>query len=231
MKFAVFDLDGTLVKVSAASDFVEWLSRKGKFPERNLENILAARENHRKGKISYFKRVELIVFNWAQGFKGKNYSEVMDYAEEFAEEYNGFFDSSLELLKFFKERNYFLIVVSGAFEEIIKVLNPFFNFDFIVGTKFEVKNGVYTGNVLNEMWKKEIKGKILAKLIKEKNLDLRDSFGFGDSEQDFFMMKLTENPICIKPTNGLKKIAERRRWQTFNEIKEAMAFLKKRKQL
>ncbi len=229
MKFAVFDVDGTLVNGSIGADFVEWLSKRNHFPKKYSVKIRKAIQEQEKGRISYAKRGELLIKYWALGFKGKKKSEIKKLALEFIESYEKIFFGSQELMLLLKAKNYYLIALSRAFEEILEALKSRLFFDCIIGTKFEVKQEKYTGKPLNEMWDEEIKGKLLVEVIRKNNFDLNDSLAFGDSEQDYFMMSLVERPICSNPSGKLDGLCENRGWKRFNSIEYALNELKQGK--
>lgn len=228
MKFAVFDVDGTLLEMAIPTDFIKWLSERNEFPKEVLDEVFETIKKYGRGEISWEERGQTILNLWSKGFKGKERKEIEELAKEFMESYDKIFPGSVELMNYLKEKDYFLIAISRAFEEILEALRAKLPFDLVIGTKFEVEQGVYTGRLLNELWYKEIKKEILLDLIKEKNLDTKGSFAFGDSDQDAFMMEIAEFPMCIKPTSELNKIAEERKWNKFTEMKDTLDFVKKR---
>ena len=228
MKFAVFDVDGTLLEMAIPTDFIEWLVKRKKFPKKVLNEIQTTIRHHGSGKISWSERGNYILNAWAEGFKGKNKKEIEEQAKEFMKEYDKIFPGSIEVMNYLKNKDYYLIAISRSFEEILEELKTKLPFDLVIGTKFEVKKGVYTGNLLNQMWGHETKKEILLDLIKEKNLDTKKSFAFGDSDQDSFMMQEVEFPVCVQPDKELKKIAEKNNWKTFSTIKEFYSELKEK---
>jgi HAD superfamily hydrolase (TIGR01490 family) len=228
MKFAVFDIDGTIVTESLGKDFIIWLTKKGKFPEKVLREIYAAKKRYKEKKVSYARHQKEIMNAWLKGFKGKKKTELEKLSKKFGKNYNNFFPGSLELIKFFRKKGFYCVVISGAFEEAIYAIQPKFKFDLIVGTEFETKKGKYTGRMLDKMWHKKIKKRLLKKVIKEKKLELKDSFCFGDSEQDSYMMDLVENPIALHPNQRLLEIAVKRKWKKFFDSRKALSFAKQK---
>lgn len=163
MNFAVFDIDGTIVKESLGKDFVIWLNKKGMFSDEVLNEIYSAKKKYKKKQVSYAEHQKEIMSAWAKGFKGINKTELEYQAKIFGENYNNFFSGSIQLVKFFRKKGFYCIVVSGAFEEAIHVIQPKFNFDLIVGTEFESRNRKFTGRMQEKMWHKKIKKKLLKK--------------------------------------------------------------------
>ncbi|MFH1664211.1 MAG: HAD family phosphatase [archaeon] len=220
MKFAAFDVDGTLVELAIPTHFIRWLEKKNKFPEKVLEEIHETIRKHENGEISWEQRGKEVLNAWAKGFKGTQKKELQELSAEFVKDYDKIFLGSVETMNYLKKEGYYLIAVSRAFEEILEALKIKLPFDFIIGTKLEAKKGVYTGKVLNELWHLKIKKTVLLELIKEKNLDLKDSFAFGDTEQDSFMMELAENPVPVQPSKKLRKVAEKNGWKCFEKIND-----------
>ncbi len=227
MSFAVFDFDSTLVEGSLGSAFEKWLTEKKVIPEEVLEALTKAREKYKNNEFSYKEHQKAIILNRANWLKGKKQKEINNLVKEFSKEYKGFFHGAIDLVNFFKEKNFFLILISGAPKEWLKELNFLLGFDVIAGQEFETKEGKYTGKLINKMWIEDIKEKILLQIMKEKSLERKGSFGFGDSEQDVFMLKLVESPFCINSTEKLSGIAEEMNWKKFEMPFDALNFLKK----
>ncbi len=229
MKFAVFDVDGTLVKGSAGADFVSWLVERKKFPKKNSEEIAEAIEKNKKELISYEERGRIATLKLAQGFKGKSQKEIQSLAFKFVRTYDKVFPGSVGLVNFLKKEGFYLIILSRSFREILKALNSRLGFDCIISTEFEVIEGKFTGKVSNKMWDEKIKGKKLLEKINKKNFNLRDSFAFGDSEQDSFMMDLVEHPVCLNPNGNLNKVCKNRGWKSFDDLKDLVVLLEEGK--
>jgi HAD superfamily hydrolase (TIGR01490 family) len=228
MKFAVFDIDGTIVKESLGKDLVIWLNKKGMFPNEVLNEIYETKKRYKKKQVTYAEHQKEIMSAWVKGFKGMKKTELEKLSKKFGENYSNFFSGSLELVKFFRKKGFYCVVVSGAFEEAIQAIQPKFKFDLIVGTEFESRKGKFTGRIQEKMWHKKVKKRLLKKVIKEKKLDLKNSFCFGDSEQDSHMLELVEFPVALHPNKELNKIAVKNNWKIFFDSKKALVFVQQK---
>ena len=60
--------------------------------------------------------------------------------------------------------------------------------------------------------KLEEKKELLDSIIRKYKIDLKDSFAFGDTEQDLPMLSRVGNPVPLNPTPLLCKLALERGW-------------------
>lgn len=227
-KFVVFDINGTLVKGSIGIDFVNWLHKKGHFPQSQLNKINRAVEEHKKGRISYVKRGEIIIPQWELGLRGKKEDEIGMFAREFIKKYKKVYPGSVELVRFFKKAGYITIAIGRTHELLLNVLNYKLNVDKMIGTKFEVRNGTFAGT-RSQLWFLESKGTKLLELIYGEEYDKPGSVAFGDSMLDAFMMKQVEYPICLHPTPKLRHAAKKNDWWIFDDTQKVLKQLKKGK--
>ena len=87
---------------------------------------------------------------------------------------------------------------------------------FDCATRVEEKNGRWTGRVLGRPMFGEAKA-IAAWWFAEKwNLDLKNCSAYGDSENDRWLLASVGKPVAVNPARGLRRIAERQRWQIAN---------------
>lgn len=107
-----------------------------------------------------------------------------------------------EILKH-KENNHLVIAVSGSPFELVQAMAKKHNFDDCRGTIYVTdKYGRYTGEVV-PMWDHVSKKKALLELCELYDIDLEDSYAYGDTTGDFTMFELVGHPYAINPTKEL----------------------------
>lgn len=119
------------------------------------------------------------------------------------------------MVSFFNEKGFETILISGSNKEIVDLYKDKLGFSKIFGTEVEVKDGIYTGNLLQNTVLDVAKEKIFMKVVAEDNIDTENSYGFGDTEHDKAFLTKVGHPIPINPNPGLKQYAEEHGWQTF----------------
>ena len=67
---------------------------------------------------------------------------------------------------------------------------------------------------------------MIKQYVFENNLDLKNSYGVGDTESDAGFLELVENPIAFNPNYNLKKIAGEKKWKIVVEKKDVIYEIK-----
>jgi phosphoserine phosphatase len=78
-----------------------------------------------------------------------------------------------------------------------------YNIDGYRGTGYLVdRDGCYTGEVV-PMWDSDSKNSAIDEIVKEFNIDLSQSFAYGDTNGDFSMLSRVGHPVAINPAREL----------------------------
>ena len=71
------------------------------------------------------------------------------------------------------------------------------------GTHYKVdKENKFTGEIVR-MWDSESKQKVINELITKYNVDLENSYAYGDTTGDLSMLRIIGNPVAINPNKHL----------------------------
>ena len=79
-------------------------------------------------------------------------------------------------------------------------------------TKLEESEGWWTGRILGEAIFGKAKARAVRALAEEMGLDLSQSWAYGDSTQDRWMLASVENAAVVNPSTKLARIARKRGW-------------------
>ena len=208
-----FDIDGTLFNGFIMNEFSKYLLQKNLFEKKYFEKFSTYIKDYQEKKITYRKASLVLSQIYALGLKGRKKKDIEREAKEFAKELT-FFSYAMPLVKLMQSKG-MTIAMSGAPIEPAVYLKDIFGFDLVYGTEVVVKDGVFTGEVKTNLVIREEKEMILAKIIKEHNIDLTQSFGFGDTEQDVSFLAKVGNPVALNPNSELRGIAKRNNWPCF----------------
>ena len=115
-----------------------------------------------------------------------------------------------------------VILVSGAFEELLACLGERLGVQHVVGTRLELKRGRYTGRAIKPCFGQD-KVTLLTELLDRTGLELdfSQSFAYGDGIFDVPMLELVGNPVAVYPDSQLWDYASQRGWRILGEPKEA----------
>ncbi len=110
---------------------------------------------------------------------------------------------SRERIKWHKDQGHIVIAISGSPIELVREMSGKYGMDDYRGTVYQVgSNGVYNGEII-PMWDSESKRKAVLKMAEKYQIDLAESYAYGDTNGDFCMLKMVGNPVVINPTREL----------------------------
>ncbi|HIH16179.1 MAG TPA: HAD-IB family phosphatase [Candidatus Diapherotrites archaeon] len=226
MKFAVFDVDGTLARETLSLKLVEALTERGLFPAENFDSVLAIVDRYKRREATWQERGEQVVRQWCFGFKGKKQADVLQAAETVFEEFTGWRDRAPELVQWFNARGYYTVALSRALVEALTACQKRLGTQKIIGTELEVVEGIYTGRLKTDLRPDAAKKELLEKLVKERGLEKAGSYAFGDTEHDAPMFELVETPVCLHPNSVLRNLALQKNWRVHESVEECLHALK-----
>ena len=81
-----------------------------------------------------------------------------------------------------------------------------------LGTLVEQKDGVLTGNLVGRPLHGKDKYRAVKALAKERNISLKRSYAYSDSQNDLPMLTRVGHPVAVNPDNMLKRYAVAAGW-------------------
>lgn len=79
---------------------------------------------------------------------------------------------------------------------------PKYNVTDFLGSDYVFENNIFTGTVI-PMWDSISKNNAINDFVVKYDLDLSNSYAYGDTNGDINMLKRVGNPIAINPTKEL----------------------------
>lgn len=214
-KIAFFDIDGTIYKGHSIIPLSLQQYKDEIIDKTCLDQINNNLNLCKSGQVNYEDFITNFLTHWAQGLKGVSFDKILKHAQEFiTQQKENFYLYSYKIFDSLKEKGYETFFVTAEPEFLAQAFFEQFNLTGFVSSKFEIIDGLFTGKVLLSLAKKENKKQETLKLLNTH--DKKDSLAFGDSEGDIEMLNLVEKPVCINPTEGLRKIAQEKGWLITN---------------
>lgn len=221
-KFAVFDIDGTLLRWQLYHAVINSLAKEGLLGPDAYQAIKAARLTWKNRTDSEaFKAYEnLLIKTYEQGLSHHSFADFERTAHVIIGEYKDqVYAYTRDLVKSLKEQGYFLLAISGSHHEIVGLLAKEYGFDDYVGSTYEHEDGKYTGN---KNVASHDKAKHLHAFVEKHNLTMQGSVAVGDSFSDVAMLELVENPIAFNPEANLYNHAKEEGWKIVVERKNVV---------
>jgi phosphoserine phosphatase len=86
-------------------------------------------------------------------------------------------------------------------------------FDGGIGTRSEVRDGVYTGEPDGPFTYREGKAEAMRERAAAEGIDLAQSYAYSDSESDLPMLRVVGHPVAVNPDPELERIARAEGWR------------------
>ncbi len=211
---AFFDFDGTLTKKNAIEHYLHLISQNLSLINRCFLVV----------KIFLFipyyfiiYRINRELFNqvFYRNYRQYSCKEMNDRSQKYFQsklQHNIFADAK-HCIAEHKQQGHLLILVTGSLDFIAKPLADFMGFDAVLATGLKTKQEYYTGEIKGVSLQGEEKATAIKKIAQELDIDLSQSFAYGDSLSDLAMLETVGNSIVVNPSQKLRKIAQQRGWR------------------
>lgn len=228
-KFAVFDIDGTLIRWQLYHSLADTLARQGHIDPAVYQAMKDARMTwkRRQGAKDSFRQYELQVIDvYETVLKKLSYSQFEGAVNAVFDEYKDqVYTYTRDLLKELKSDGYTLFAISGSQSEIVAKIASYYGFDDFVGTIYERSGAGFSGAKTIGSLNKD---RTLRSLAKKHGIGFANSVGVGDSKSDIVMLKLVDIPIALNPEAELFEEARKHGWKIVLERKNMVYELESR---
>lgn len=206
-KLAIFDVDYTLTKKETLLEFYSFCTKNKisnlKYIPRVIYSGLMFGLNiydEKKTKQTFLKFIRNMDEDSLKELVHRYYKERLR---------NILYKDGIDELKRLKNEGYMVILVSASPEFYLNELYDIEEVDIIIGTRFEFKDGIFTGKMVGENCKGKEKVKRLEAMLSSKNIvpNYKESMMFSDSLSDKPLLDLVGNPRLInfkKDPKGMK---------------------------
>jgi HAD superfamily hydrolase (TIGR01490 family) len=210
---AFFDLDKTLMEGSSAFQFGRVAYRRGMMSRRQLARDVWANIKFRLEGSSDDAIDELRdrIFESIAG------QRVVDLArltpDVLARVLPRLYPQMLHVAWEHQDAGRPVFIVTAASQEMAGMLAHVLNFDGGIGSRSEVREGIYTGKPAGPFTYREGKAEAIREVAAERGIDLAESFAYSDSESDLPMMRAVGYPVAVNPDAALERVAREEGWQ------------------
>lgn len=225
-RFAVFDIDGTLIRWQLYHAIADELAKSGHIDAETYTAIRNARAEWKKRthEDSFKAYEEQLVIAYRILLTKLTVPRFELAAEAVFREYKDqVYVFTRDLIKELKKKGYVLLAISGSQSEIVQKIADYYGFDDFVGSYYHREKGRFTGKIDLTVFSKD---KVLQALLDKHGLTLNGSIAVGDSSSDIPMMELVERPIAFNPERTLLAHAQKSHWEVVVERKNVIYELK-----
>jgi len=218
--FAVFDIDGTVIRWQLYHALADELARSGHLDAKEFQKVRRARMQwkQRVRETSFEDYEQTLIALIDKGIRGITVKDLEAACERVMAEYKDqVYTYTRDLIRELQKKDYLLFAISASQVAIIGMVASYYGFDDFGGSEYEVKDGRYTGN--KKLLFREAKPEYLKSLVAKHGAKWQGSYAVGDSESDIPMLESVERPIAFNPTKKLFAHARSRGWKVVLERK------------
>lgn len=209
---AFFDFDETLIDTNSSKIGFRWLYDNDLLSKRFLAKSIITGTLYNIGLLSQKRMADsLITF-----YKNKELSFFAAQADDFYHQLlkPRLIPKILERLQFHKDKGHYLVIVSGSIRYYLEPVAEDLGFDSIICTDLEEgPDGLLTGRPIGQICIGDYKGELTEQLAEKENIDLKNSYAYGNDQGDIDLLKLVGNPIAVQPNSKLRKLSIKLGWE------------------
>lgn len=217
--FAVFDIDGTLIRWQLYHAIADALAKKGHIDAKTHKKVKDSRmiwKTRTHGEAFGAYQTELVTA-YEKLLLDLSYKDFNQAVQAVFDEYKDqIYVYTRQLIKDLKKKNYLLLAISGSQIEIVSKIAKHYGFDDCVGTIYAHENDKFTGAVTIHLGGKHV---VLEELIAKHHASLAGSVAVGDGASDISMLEMVETPIAFNPEKKLFDHAKGKGWKIVIERK------------
>ncbi len=210
MRWAVFDVDGTLLPGTSMERMaVRRLVESGVVTASMLTRFLLSglRDLARAGIPGLLRNKDY--------FRGLRERDLSAFSEEMVRRVvvPRIPSAAREEMEGLRRKGFRILLFSGAPDFMLHPLALAIGADAAIGTVLETENGRFSGKVVGEHLYGPAKTAILKEKAAELELDFMKSVVFANDATDADHMRLFGTAVAVNPRAGLKREAGRKRWR------------------
>ena len=201
---AFFDIDGTIFRDSLMIAHFRKMREMQIINDYSWNNDIDFSEARwAKRRVNYDDFLNDISQAYITSLKGVSYEEVLFTAKQTiksrADEVYRF---TKERITYHKNNGHLVIFISGSPDFLVEQMAKIWKADLAFGSIYKFENKIFTGDII-PMWDSRSKLNTISRLVEEHNINLEESFAYGDTNGDFTMLKSVGNPFAINPAKEL----------------------------
>lgn len=204
---AFFDIDGTLYREGLITEvFKKMIKYEIIEPEKWYNDVRKDFDKWDKREGDYDIYLLKMIDIYMDAIKGLKKDQIEFIAKRVIEQKGDrVYTFTRDRIRWHKKQGHILITVSGSPKELVKEMSLKHGFDDYKGAEYTLnENGIYTGDVI-PMWDSESKEKAIKELEEKYNIDLENSYAYGDTAGDYTMLSKVGHPYGMNPTKELLK--------------------------
>lgn len=204
MKAAFFDIDGTIYRNSLLTEHFKKLIKYELLDIREYElKVKDAFKEWDERVGDYDKYLEEITTTYVEAIKGLSL-KYNDFISDQVLELKGnrVYKFTRDMIKWHKEQGHKVIFISGSPDFLVSRMAEKWGADDFCGSIYHYEDGKLSGDI-SPMWDSKNKMIAINNFCEKYDIDLSESYAYGDTNGDYSMLSLVGHPRAINPSREL----------------------------
>jgi HAD superfamily hydrolase (TIGR01490 family) len=202
---AFFDIDGTLYRDSLMIEHFKKLVKYEVFdPNLWHSHVKLTYEMWKKRRGDYDDYMLELAELYISTLKGINMNEIEFIAEQVINlKGDSVYSYTRDKIRWHRQQGHKVFFISGSPQFLVKRMAEKYKATDFRGTEYVTdEDGRFTG-IVKQMWDADSKDKAIKDLVDKYNIDLSESYAYGDTNGDMSMLSQVGHPVAINPTKEL----------------------------
>jgi putative phosphoserine phosphatase/1-acylglycerol-3-phosphate O-acyltransferase len=207
---AFFDLDGTLVAGYTVKYLTQDRLRRREVGASEFVRTFALVVGAGLGRATFEDLIKL----GAQAWEGRANEDLEEMGMRLFEQKIAdlIYPEVRELVRAHQRRGHTVALTSSATSYQVEPVASFLGIDTVLCNRFQVKDGLLTGEVEEPILWGPGKALAVQRLCADAGIELSRSYFYADGDEDLALMYLVGHPRPTNPSGGLARVAQRRGW-------------------
>lgn len=204
MKAAFFDIDGTIYRNSLLTEHFKKLIKYELLDIREYElKVKDAFKKWDERVGDYDRYLEEITTTYVDAIKGLSL-QYNDFISDQVLELKGnrVYKFTRDMIKWHKKQGHKVIFISGSPDFLVSRMAKKWGADDYCGSIYHFEDGKLSGEI-SPMWDSKNKMIAINNFCEKYNIDLSESYAYGDTNGDYSMLNLVGYPRAINPSKEL----------------------------
>lgn len=211
---AFFDVDNTLIRGSALYFLGKGMYQRGFFTKTDISRFVVANLRFRfsgKEKPEEMMRLQNAATNFIAGQKA---SDIETLAHEVYDEHvsPALWQGTIDIAQTHLSNDEEVWLVTAASQEMAQVISQKLGLTGALGSRAEVQDGIYTGQLIGNLLHGKEKALAIEELARERGFELSQCYAYSDSHNDLPLLLCVGHPNVINPDAILRIRALRESW-------------------
>ena len=201
MSLAFFDMDGTIIGGDTNDISFDAFLKLGIIDDTVIKKLNAYEDQFYKGELNVDEFVQFA----ASQLTRFNKDELYKLLDEVVAKYiiPVVKPGAKRAIDFHNKRGDVVVIVTSTMDYLVEHIARQLNIKYFIASPMEKVNGALTGRQAGMPAYKEGKVTKIKEFIKEHNLSLEDSYGYGDTINDLPMLMICEHKYAVDPNKKL----------------------------